>query len=81
MMVMWLVRLTRGAAPLTGEEEWNRLEPILGGAWIAGTAASPQLGLEIRDMWGRDEASWRDCAHDLPEQRQLRDGAFPRLGR
>ena len=29
-------------------------EPVLGGAWLAGTGEAPALGLTIRDLWGRD---------------------------
>jgi hypothetical protein len=30
------------------------LQPSLGGRWLAGSATSPELGLEIADRWGVD---------------------------
>ncbi|BDG05959.1 hypothetical protein [Anaeromyxobacter oryzae] len=36
-----------------------RLAPVLGGAWLAGEANAPDLGLEVRDLWGRDPETGR----------------------
>lgn len=45
-----------GKDPGTGES-FNlvyRVEPALGGSWIAGYGESPEIDLKARDMWGRD---------------------------
>ena len=34
-----------------------RVEPVLGGNRLSGSATAPDLGLEIRDLWGRDPAT------------------------
>ena len=31
-----------------------RVDPVLGGTWLAGAAASAELGIEVRDFWGHD---------------------------
>jgi hypothetical protein len=32
-----------------------RVEPTLGGAWLAGSAEAPELGFRARDIWGLDQ--------------------------
>lgn len=44
--------------PSTGQSFTLRyeVEPVLAGAWLSGTGTEPELGIEVRDMWGRDAA-------------------------
>lgn len=45
--------------PGTGRSFTLRYEvtPVLGGAWLSGAGESPELGIQVRDMWGRDPAT------------------------
>ena len=51
--------LATGEDPRTGTTFTMpyRVEPVLGGTWLSGSATAPDLGLEIRDLWGRDPAT------------------------
>ncbi|HEU5059910.1 MAG TPA: hypothetical protein VFU21_25440 [Kofleriaceae bacterium] len=44
--------------PATGQRFTMRylIEPALGGAWLSGHGTSRELGVEVRDYWGRDPA-------------------------
>ncbi len=44
--------------PATGQAFTMRyvIEPALGGAWLSGHGVARELGVEVRDYWGRDPA-------------------------
>jgi hypothetical protein len=47
-----------GRNPATGQSFTMRyvIEPVLGGAWLSGHGVARELGVEVRDYWGRDPA-------------------------
>lgn len=49
----------RGEDPASGTRFEMRyvVRPVLGGTWLEGRGAAAALGVEVRDVWGRDAAT------------------------